>query len=228
MVGDHSPYVQRAASKTNWWPLLLAIIALTATGLLVAHCHQPPPALGVDAPLELFSAGRAWERLESLLGDETPHPLGSAANDAVRARLVEQLENLGLRPEVNSRWVTGAGRWSSTLVRAHNVLAELPSSHPERPAIVLACHHDSVPAGPGASDDGAGMAAILEIARILMAEAPLARPVILLFTDGEELGLFGARGFALENPVAERVGLILNFEARGSSGGSLMFETSQD
>ena len=59
-----------------------------------------------------------------------------------------------------------------------------------------------------------------------MKEAPLPRPVILLFTDGEELGLDGALGFSRFNEAAERIGMIMNFEARGSSGGSLMFETS--
>jgi hypothetical protein len=127
---------------------------------------------------------------------------------------------------MNDHWVSGSNNWSTSLVRARNVMAELPSSNPELPAILLACHYDSVPAGPGASDDGAAVATLLEIAGILMKETPLARPVILLFTDGEELGLHGARGFSRFNPVADRVGMIINFEARGSSGGSLMFETS--
>ncbi len=204
-----------------------AAVVLAASCLLVNRCHQPPTALGVDAPPEFFSAGRAYERLERLLGDETPHPLGTAANDAVRERLIAELEDLGLQPAVNERWVPQVGRRMSSLFLTRNVVAELPSSRPDLPAIVLACHYDSVPAGPGASDDGAGVAAILEVARILQAEAPLSRPVVLLFTDGEELGLFGARGFAMDNPLADRVGMILNFEARGSSGGSLMFETSR-
>ena len=95
------------------------------------------------------------------------------------------------------------------------------------PALLLSCHHDSVGAGPGASDDGAAVASLLEIAGILARETPLPRPVILLFTDGEEIGLTGARGFSRFNETADRIGMVINLEARGSSGGSLMFETSR-
>ena len=121
--------------------------------------------------------------------------------------------------------------WVSALTMARNVMAPLPTTNPDLPALILACHYDSVPAGPGAGDDGAAVAALLEVARALMLKGPLARPVILLFTDGEELGLYGAQAFCENNPLADspqKVGLVLNFEARGSSGPSLMFETSKN
>ncbi len=87
-------------------------------------------------------------------------------------------------------------------------------------------HYDSVAAGPGAGDDGAGVAAILEIARILKAGPPPRHGVMLLITDGEELGLLGARAFAAQSPALAEVGVVVNVEARGSRGPSLMFETS--
>ena len=87
-------------------------------------------------------------------------------------------------------------------------------------------HYDSVPAGPGASDDGAGVAAVLEIARILKAGPPPRHGVLLLIDDGEEAGLLGARAFAEKNPAVDEVGAVVNLEARGSGGPSLMFETS--
>jgi len=92
--------------------------------------------------------------------------------------------------------------------------------------VALVCHHDSVPTGPGASDDGAGVAALLEAARALKAGPALQNDVILLFTDGEEAGLDGARAFAAGCPWLKDIGLVLNFEARGVSGPVFMFETS--
>jgi hypothetical protein len=86
-------------------------------------------------------------------------------------------------------------------------------------------HYDSVEAAPGAADDGAGIAAILETVRSLRAGAPLVRDVIVLFTDGEEPGLLGAAAFVREHPWAKDAAVVLNFEARGTSGRSLMFET---
>src|SRR5690606_10747281 len=46
--------------------------------------------------------------------------------------------------------------------------------------------------------------------------------IIILFTDAEEIGLLGAELFVKEHPWAEKVGLVLNFEARGSGGPSNM------
>jgi len=49
--------------------------------------------------------------------------------------------------------------------------------------------------------------------------------VIVLFTDGEESDLLGAAAFVREHPWAKDAAMVLNFEARGTSGRSLMFET---
>ena len=90
---------------------------------------------------------------------------------------------------------------------------------------MLAAHYDSVPAGPGASDDGAAVASVLEIARIVAARPPPPRPIVLLITDGEEAGLLGAWLFVHRHPLSKQVKAAVNMEARGTSGLSLMFET---
>src|SRR5690606_20320981 len=92
-------------------------------------------------------------------------------------------------------------------------------------ALALAAHYDSVPAGPGAGDDGAGVAALLEIARVLVREPPPRRSVWLWFTDGEEMGLLGARALVSEPELIANVEVVVNLEARGTSGPSLMFES---
>jgi hypothetical protein len=80
---------------------------------------------------------------------------------------------------------------------------------------------------PGASDDGSGVATLLETARALRAGPRLARDVVFLLTDGEEPGLVGAQAFADHELEALPVAVVLNVEARGSGGPSLMFETSE-
>ncbi|HZJ09178.1 MAG TPA: M28 family peptidase, partial [Trueperaceae bacterium] len=62
---------------------------------------------------------------------------------------------------------------------------------------------------------------------LLLAEGPLLNPVILLFTDGEEVGLLGAEAF-VTHPWFADVGVVVNLEARGSSGQSMLFETSEN
>ena len=72
------------------------------------------------------------------------------------------------------------------------------------------------------------MAAILEIARILQLEAPYPNPVILLLSDGEEPALLGAEAFMAEHPWATEVGVVVNMEASGTSGPSILFETTDN
>ena len=69
------------------------------------------------------------------------------------------------------------------------------------------------------------MATLLEVGAILK-DRPLKRPIILLFNEGEELGLIGARAF-LADPLSRNVDSLLNFEARGVTGPVTMFETSR-
>jgi aminopeptidase YwaD len=76
-----------------------------------------------------------------------------------------------------------------------NVVAELPGSRGDNASIVIGAHLDSVPAGPGANDNGSGSAVVLELAHTLAQIAPSQRPLTLRFVlfGGEELGLFGSR-----------------------------------
>ena len=199
-------------------PALLAALFVLAGWFGVAGTGAPAAA-GHDAPATGFSAARARDTLSRILGDGAPHPTGSAANAAVRDRIVAELQALGLAPEVRSRFSCSA----SVCATVDNVLARIPGARPDG-ALLLSAHYDSVPASPGASDDGAGVAAILEAARALLAGPPLARDTWLLLNDGEELGLLGARAFAGE-PEFARIAHVVNLEARGTTGPSLLIET---
>jgi aminopeptidase YwaD len=48
-----------------------------------------------------------------------------------------------------------------------NVLGTLDGSDPTRPWVVVGAHFDSVPGSPGADDNASGVAAMLEVARLL-------------------------------------------------------------
>ena len=155
---------------------------------------------------------------------QRPHPMGTAEHDRVRAYIVEQLSVLGLRPQIQQ--TTAIGTRYREAGRVQNVLARLPGSDANGRAVLIMAHYDGVEAGPAAADDGAGCAALLETLRALRArKRPLAHDIIALFTDGEESGLLGAAAFVREHPWAKDVAVVLNFEARGTSGRSFMFET---
>lgn len=197
------------------WAVLVVVIA----GVF-ARVRFEPPAVRRDVPAQDFSAVRAFSTLERVLGDGRPHPTGSVANREVRARIEDELRTLGLEPRVDRATRCRGARCAEV----ENVVVTVPGRGSGGLALLLACHYDSVPTGPGASDDGAGVAALLEVARALTHEG-VARDVVLLFDDGEEIGLLGASAFVERAAERARVGAVINVEARGTGGPSLLFET---
>jgi hypothetical protein len=200
----------------------LAVLLLAAVAVAVAS-HRPPPARGLETPPTEFSAARADEHLRWVAS--APRPVGSVRLREVREQLLVQLTALGVAPEVQQAQVVVAkGPGRVTAASVVNVVARLPGTASQRSLLVVG-HYDSVPSGPGAGDNGAAVAAMLETLRALRAGPAPVNDVLFLFTDAEEVGLLGAEGF-LEHPLFEKVAVVLNFEARGSRGPSLLFETS--
>lgn len=202
---------------------IIFVFVLLASAVFAAREDTPVP-LPATAPQELFSADRALVHVQAFA--TAPHPMGSAEHDRVRDYLVSQLTALGLTPEIQR--TTGVTPRYEVAGTVENIVARLKGTSGATDAVALTAHYDSVPAGPGAGDDGAGVAALLETLRALRAGPPLRNDVIFLLTDGEEDGLLGASAFAAENPAAKDVRVVVNFEARGNSGESQMFETSVD
>ncbi|MBS0275042.1 MAG: M20/M25/M40 family metallo-hydrolase [Proteobacteria bacterium] len=175
-----------------------------------------------------FSALRANAMLGRILGPkEFPDPVSSDNNAAVRARIQKEFADLGVKTATYKAFTCNAWRGFSFIACATvtDIIAEVVPG--EGKAIVMLAHYDSVPAGPGASDDKSGVVTVLETARALKAKnAPSKHPVIAVITDGEEAGLLGANAF-LQNPALKaRVGVVVNVEARGTRGQSLLFQTS--
>lgn len=204
------------------WGLVLGLVLLVLVFALTLLRYAPPAPAAADAPAGEFSAARAMELLRGLVGDGEPRPVGSEGNARARGWLVEQLTAMGYTPQVQE--AVACSRYGSC-GRVANVLARLEGTGGSG-ALLLMAHYDSVPAGPGAADDGAGVATVLEIARILKQGTQPKNTVIFLLDDGEESGLLGAEAFAGQHPWADEVRMVVNVEARGSSGASLMFETS--
>jgi hypothetical protein len=172
---------------------------------------RPPEAVGVSASATEFSSERAMKHLNVIAGK--PHPPGSPEHAEVGNYIVNELAAMGLSPE------TQDGK------NITNILVRLKGKGRGK-ALLLAGHYDTVPSSPGASDDGSAVVVMLETLRAVLAGPPLDNDLICLFSDGEELGLQGAKAFVFAHPWARDAGLVLNFEARGNSGPALMFETS--
>jgi hypothetical protein len=192
----------------------LLVIVLTALGLaaLALRPHAPRPA---SAPVVVFSAARAMPDVVAIA--QRPHPIGSPDSRRVQDYLTRRMATLGLAPQTRP--------FDSPKGSGRNLLGVLPGTDRATPAVLLMAHADSVPAGPGAADDGAGVAAVLETVRALRAMGPARRDLMVLITDGEEAGLLGARAFFSADPARAHVGVVINLEARGDRGRAVMFET---
>jgi hypothetical protein len=204
--------------------LVVALLLLLTVLWIVSVRRQPPAPTPASAPAAEFSGERALAVLRELAGDGSPHPIGSAANAAVRDRILARLRQAGYAPEVQQSFA--CAQTHPHCGRVENIVARLEGTAHDG-AILLMAHYDSVGSGPGISDDLAGSAAILETARALKAGPPPKNPVIFLWNDGEEAGLMGSKAFA-DSPLAREVKVVLNLEARGTRGPSLMFESIGD
>jgi len=166
-----------------------------------------------------FSVHRALGPLEQIA--KAPHYVGSEAHADVRKFLIGELRKLGLEPHIQEGF--SLNPVSKTLNKPVNIAARIEGSENGK-ALLLLSHYDSAATSSyGASDDGVGLVTILESVRAYLASGK--RPkndIIILFSDAEELGLDGAKLFVNEHPWAQNVSLVLNFEARGTSGPSNM------
>jgi len=193
--------------------LLIALIFYSFYGLM-------PHYSGAEAaPASTFSVDRALLPLREI--SKKPHYLGSDGHEEVRGILISELRKLGLDPHIQKGFSLNPE--SRTLNKPINIVARIKGSEDGK-ALLLLTHYDSalVPSF-GASDAGSGVVTILESVRAYLASAEIPKnDIIILFSDAEEIGLDGAKLFVNQHPWAKNVGLVLNFEARGSSGPSNM------
>jgi Peptidase family M28 len=204
-------------------------LGLFAVGiwLLSGYIGTPHHTVDASAPATAFSSARADATLARVLGPEIPHQVSSAENAAVRARILKEFASLGVPTHTYQAFTCNPWRGLSFVACATvtDIIAEVIPGQGK--AIVMMAHYDSVPAGPGASDDESGVATVLETTRALKAAGSKSiHPVIALITDGEEAGLLGANAFLQNAALKARVGVVVNVEARGTKGPSLLFQTS--
>ena len=204
--------------------LCLALALALGIAMVAGRPPSPRPA---EALPEVFSAGRAMTDVAVIAREA--HPISSAANARARDYILARMTALGLAPQVQSdfslRRVTRVAQPVFLGGRVENIVGVLPGRDRTAPALAIMAHYDSVPGSPGAADDAAGVAAALEVARILKARGTPARDIVFLMTDGEEGGLLGAESFFARHPLAGRIGFLVNLEARGGGGLVQMFQT---
>ncbi|WP_194851783.1 M28 family peptidase [Nonlabens antarcticus] len=180
--------------------------------------QTPSSAVKNDVPANEWSTARALQHVKAL--STAPHYLGSAGHEDNRNYIKRTLDKMGLKTETQTGFDIDA---SGNLSRPVNIMARIEGTANTNDAIVLMSHYDSDPhSAMGASDAASGIATIIEGIRAYLTDHQPKNDVIILITDGEELGLNGANLFVTQHRWASDVKMVLNFEARGSGGPSYM------
>ncbi|WP_278020100.1 M28 family peptidase [Flavobacterium ginsengisoli] len=198
---------------------ILAIVCVLALLGIIYATMMPQGISKDDEALAEFSTERALNQVEIIA--QKPHYVGSTNHELVANYLKLELNRIGLETSVQEGFTLND---KGLLVKSKNILARIKGTNNTK-ALLLLSHYDSAPHSfsKGASDDASGVATILEGVRaFLYSKHPQKNDIIILFSDAEELGLNGAALFVNKHPWAKDVGLVLNFEARGSSGPSYM------
>ncbi|MEM9167676.1 MAG: M28 family metallopeptidase [Planctomycetota bacterium] len=191
----------------------LAILLLTTP---LSAAGDPPEAL-IGRLSENIGAERLMHDIETLAGFGTRHTLSETESEsrgigAARRWLRDEFTRIAeasgrddVTVEFDSHRVAADGRRIARDVDVINVVCTIPGSMPEAASRLyyVIAHYDSRASdvndaeidAPGANDDASGVAACLELARLLI-DARLDATVVLMPVAGEEQGLFGARKHA--------------------------------
>lgn len=198
---------------------VLSFVFILASVYYSFYSLMPREGTPATTDASIFSTERALVPLQTI--SQQPHYYGSDAHGEVRAFLVQQLQDLGLDVSVQEDYLLGA--YSRSLNAPKNIIGVLKGTGTGK-SLLLLSHYDSAKVPSlGASDAGSGVVTILEAMRAYKASGKQpVNDIIVLFSDAEELGLDGASLFVKQHPLAKNVGLVLNFEARGSGGPSNM------
>jgi hypothetical protein len=228
MISEHvvSAPTARPADRLIRLDCAAAAAVVLLLGLVIGYsiyAQTPRIVEPTGSAASAFSTSRALQHLSVIAAK--PHPTGSAAHAEVRDYLMRELSAAGLETQIQHSTLYSPSDAPKSGVQ--NVLGRLRGTGNGR-AVLLVAHYDSLKESFGANDDGSAVATLLETLRTLKAGEPLKNDVIFLFSDAEEEGMLGAQCFVAEHDWARDVGLVLNFEARGSSGPVMMFESSDN
>ncbi|KAJ7217125.1 putative zinc metalloprotease [Mycena pura] len=162
-----------------------------------------------------------------------PHPFISHANDMVHSYILERLRNAtaGIdHVEIYDDLVSNASwaSWSSSAFavynEATNILVKIQGSDPEYSSTggaLFSAHYDSVATASGTTDDGMGVATLMQLIEYLAKNRPK-RTAVFNINNGEEDGLNGAFTF-LKHPWSNLTDTFLNLEGAAAGGRPLLF-----
>lgn len=205
----------------------LSVLVLVCFPIIIDYQYQKLTQPTEANTSRSFSSSRAFQHLSEVLAGINSHPVDSQQNHLVAQRIIAKLEQMNYSVQVQQvPSCVDSGNGTAHCAMVKNIVVYIEGYQPER-TILLSAHYDSVAAAPGASDAGTAVASLLTIAELLSAQSQAKNSVVLLFNDGEEYGLLGARAFVSKHHLENKITDVINIDAIGSSGPSLLIETGK-
>jgi hypothetical protein len=166
----------------------IVVMDKVSTSVHALAVEPPQRAYGGDYSLQVFNTVSlsSFQNYIIKLTENGSRPAGTPSalgvnNIAARNWIVDEL------------YAVSSGRIEVEVLGEYaSVLGKLPGYLPvDAPALMVGGHYDSVPASPGANDDGTGVAASLELAKVMSRyEWPL--DIYFGFWNAEEGGMIGS------------------------------------
>jgi hypothetical protein len=189
---------------------LRTVLTVTAGVILLwilsplAGVRPRTPQVSGD-PLQ-FNAARALEATGEFVAQCPERVFGSLESRPATGFLRDTLQTLGYEWD----YLNVEGKIDGHKEVGRDILGYKAGPDPEIIAIVA--HYDTAPTTvQGAADNGSGVGVLIELARIL-AERPARKSILIVFTDGGEWGMLGARDLARRYPERSRIAALLSLD----------------
>ncbi|KAF8234432.1 hypothetical protein L208DRAFT_1359694 [Tricholoma matsutake] len=187
----------------------------------------------LQKPNPRFNITQALSDLHHLTA-HGPHPYNSHSNDLARNYILNRLIPIAhAHPNhvyiaddrvSNGSWMNARGT-TGVYFEGTNILVKIDGlEEKERGGILFSAHYDSVSTAPGATDNGMGVATLLQLIQLFAVNRGK-RTAIFNINNGEEDFLNGAHAF-LQHPWSNITDTFLNLEGAASGGRPLVFRSS--
>jgi hypothetical protein len=197
------------------------VFLLLAASTLAACQSSAPLREDIAAHVQLVSAERLMTSVETLCENGPRHPMpdadapGSIASQKAVTWVADTLVAQGWPETSITRERFEHTRRNGERVWVANLVLEATGNQTPNETLELVAHWDSVAGAPGADDNATGVAALIEIARLMAVAGPAPRTVRFVFVAEEETGLNGSIHHLTQLKVGENLHGALVFDMIG-------------